>query len=98
MRYAERKALRQEQERLSRREQARHRRRWKRLSGRTAHCYSCKKESTYGELHIISYPAHPHSKKNRCEPCFDKEINEDSYSPGFGERYPGEEIWWKTSP
>lgn len=97
MRYAERRKLREEQEREASRKLRNMRRRWKRLSGRTAHCYSCKKESTYGELHTISYPAHPHSKSNRCEPCFDKELALDEYdSPGFGERYPGEEIWWKT--
>jgi hypothetical protein len=35
----------------------------------------------------------PHGKNNRCEPCFDAELADNDYSGG--ERWSGEEIWWK---
>jgi hypothetical protein len=98
MRYAERLKLRQEQERKVERFIRNSERRRKRLAGRTAYCYLCKKESTYGELRVYgTFRAHPKSDMNRCEPCFEKELAEEDYSPAFEERYPGEDIWWKTA-
>lgn len=95
MRYAERLRLRMEQEREHKRTERKLRNRIKRLAGRTAYCYLCKKESTYGELFVVGFGrAHPHSKGNRCEPCFDRELAEDE-SPAFDTHYIGEDIFWR---
>lgn len=77
-----------------RRDERRRRRNWKRIAGLPAFCYLCKKEMTYKELFSRNAGRqNPHGKNNRCEPCFDKELADNDYSGG--ERWSGEEIWWK---
>lgn len=87
-----------EQEQEHKRTERKIRNRWKRLAGRKAHCYLCKKESTYGELRVAGFGrAHPNSTTNRCEPCWERELAEYEESPAFDTSYAGEDIFWRTS-
>ena len=94
MRYQERAKLRQENEAKLRRDEKRRKRNWKRIAGLPAFCYSCKKEMTYGKLFTFNAGRkHPHGKGNKCEPCFDKSLEDDIYMEE--PRYAGEDIFWR---
>jgi hypothetical protein len=95
MRYAERARIRQENEANLRRDEKRRKRNWKRIAGLPAFCYSCKQEMTYAKLFTFGAGRrNPHGKANRCEKCFDAELNDLECGVG-SERYPGEEIFWR---
>jgi predicted adenine nucleotide alpha hydrolase (AANH) superfamily ATPase len=99
VRFHERLKLRQETEAKLRREEKRRKRNWKRTAGLPAFCYSCKKEMTYKELFSRNAGRqNPHGKNNRCEKCFDAELNSPADDFRGGENYAGEEIWWKLAP
>ena len=87
-RRAQRQAEYKKADRNRKRRQAYYR---KFVADRPARCNECGATKTAKEM--VDYARREVSVKNKCRPCFDKEL-EDDY--GYEPEYPGERIWWKT--
>ena len=91
---AQRRAQRQaEYKRLSRNRKRRQAYYLKFVADRPARCNDCGATKTAKEM--AEYARREVSVKNKCRPCFDKELEED-YEPEYEGEYEGDRIWWKT--
>ena len=61
-----------------------------------AKCHACEQEMTVGELEV--WGRRYESKRNICQPCLDKQIEENDYDGTQEPSYAGEEIFWRMNP